>query len=270
MGYEERFIYYFRVLFYERTLGNIKICLGDGATKAEIKSTAKAFYENLGMNLMEVFYFRPLTSEYIESSIEFEGFEFIDKALKKNKGVLIMGAHYGNWEMFGYLMGYKGYPMDSVYKAFDNKYLDKLMRDRRAFYGGAPIEMKNAVVKILKSLKNNHLVCMLFDQRAEPKESLYMDFMGREARTNKGLAMIAMRTGAPVVPVFITRTAKGHKLVVQDEVPISITGDKDKDIITNTSMFNKVLEEKVKERPDQWLCCLPRWKSSAPTIVEED
>ena len=254
-------LYYSRVFYYGRVMENMSVVFGDTKTKCEKKKLAKDFYKHFGMCAMEVFYNRPLSDKFVNEDVECVGLENFDNALKKGKGVLGMTAHYGSWEVLGYVMGYKGYKLDSIYNPFENVYLDRLMREKRARYGGEPIEKQNAVVNILRSLKAGRIVPMLFDQRADMAEMVMVDFFNTPTRTNKGLAMLALRTNAPVVPFFIERTSKGHKVTVYPEVELSVTGNKEEDILVNTKKFNEILEQRILENPSQWYWLLPRWKS---------
>lgn len=255
-----RVLFYTRVLFYKKVLNNLTLCFGEEKTKKELKILSKTFFEHFGMNLMELFYDRPLTKEFVDSSIEFEGLNYLEEARSEGRGAIVMTGHYGSWELLGHLMAYKGYPLDSIYKPFDNKFLDKLMKKKREFNGGATIEMKNAYVAIMKSLREGRVVGMLFDQRAKAGEGITIDFMGKPARTNKALAIIAMRTKAPVIPMFITRTDRGHKITFSPRVTI-IAGGKE-EVITNSIKFSKVLEDRIKQKPEEWMWFLPRWKSA--------
>ena len=250
-----------RLFYWAVVWRNINIVFGGTKTKKEMRKVAKGFYKHVGMSIMEVFYDRPLSEDFVQGRVEFVGLENFDNALKKGKGVLGMTAHYGSWEMLGYLMGYKGYSLDSIYNPFKNPYLDTMMRQKRARYGGSPIAKENAVVNILRSLKQNRIVPMLFDQRADVGEAIEVNFFGRPSRTNKGLAMIALRTGAPVVPFFIERTDRGHRITVHEEVELVDTGNRDEDIKVNSEKFNAILEERILAAPEQWYWFLPRWKS---------
>ncbi len=254
-----RALFYSRVLFYGKVLDNLDLCFGSEKTKNELKAMSKLFFEHFGMNLMELFYDRPLTGEFVDSSIEFEGLELLDQARAEGRGVLVLTGHYGSWELLGHLMGYKGYPLDSIYKPFDNKFLDSLMKKKRAVNGGDPIEMENAYVVIMKSLRAGKMVCMLFDQRARAGEGITIDFMGKPARTNKALAIIAMRTKSPVIPMFISRTREGHKVTFSPRVDVTAGGREE--VVVNSIKFSKILEDKIKEKPQEWMWFLPRWKS---------
>jgi KDO2-lipid IV(A) lauroyltransferase len=125
--------------------------------------------------------------------------------------------------------------------------------------------------RLIKTLNSNGLAGILLDQNVAHVEGVFVDFFGSPACTNKGTALLAAATGAAVIPVFILREGKGHRLIIKKEVPLSSTGDKRLDVVENTGRFTKVIEDMIKERPREWFWVHRRWKTRPPdeTLVDK-
>jgi KDO2-lipid IV(A) lauroyltransferase len=115
--------------------------------------------------------------------------------------------------------------------------------------------------KVLGILKQGEVIVMLMDQNVDWYEGVFVDFFGRRACTNKGLALLARKTEAPVVPVFLIRKESGFIVEIGQEVPLIKTGDKTKDIEANTQQYNKIIEDIIRRYPDQWFWVHQRWKT---------
>jgi KDO2-lipid IV(A) lauroyltransferase len=115
---------------------------------------------------------------------------------------------------------------------------------------------------MIKLLKKGELVCVLMDQNVSMREGVFVPFFGRPACTNKGLAMILLKTRTPMVPIFMVRLPDGnHRIVVKPEIPLVHTGNVKNDVRQTTAEINRVIEEMVREYPDQWLWMHRRWKT---------
>lgn len=232
----------------------------DYKSDKEIKALAKSFYKNFGMMVMELPSAYNLGEKFVDKYISFEGTEFFETVLKRGKGLVILTAHFGNWELLGSVLGLKGYNVNTVYRPLDNIYLDRFIRKLRSSTGNDPIEKASAVKRLIGMAKTNEIIGMLMDQRASSKESIDADFMGKTVRTNKGLAMVALRAKAEnITPVFIVRDGLKHKIIIERALNLKDTGDKEKDILENTEMFNRVIVKFIEKYPDQWLWLHSRW-----------
>jgi len=115
--------------------------------------------------------------------------------------------------------------------------------------------------KILQNLKQGGLIGILMDQNVDWYEGVFVDFFGRRACTNKGLALLALKTRAPVIPIFLVREKTGFRVEIGEEIPLVKTGDKIKDIEANTQQYNNAIEAFVRRYPDQWFWVHQRWKT---------
>lgn len=230
-------------------------------TESEIKKIARRVFENLGKIVYEVCWSTNLNNAELFSHFKIHGMQNIRKAYKKGKGVLVLTAHFGNWELLTVVGKLIGYPFSIVYRPLDSKSLERFIVKTRTRFGGVMIPKKRAFRKILKSLDRKEMVALLMDQNVAWREGVFAPFFQLPACTNKGLAMLALKTDAPVIPMFLLREKKGYKGIILPEIPLVRTGDKTKDIEVNTSAYNQVIESVVRQHPEQWFWVHRRWNT---------
>jgi len=244
------------------TLNNLRRAFRNEKDEKEILGIAKACYINLGRSFAEFSRLLRENSEYINGYIEIEGFENYIKAKEKGRGVIYLTGHCGNWELMALFQAVKGYPLSIVARPIDNPYLNKKVVEIRTRYGNSIIEKKRAMRGILRCLKEEGTVGVLLDQNVTRKEGVFVDFFGEPACTNKGLALIAQKTGTPVLPAFIHYLGGGrHKIVVGEEIGLDNGGDPERDIISNTQRFTRIIEDHIRKYPEEWLWLHRRWKT---------
>jgi len=244
----------------EVTLENLRNACPD-KSEQEIDAIALAVFRNMGKLFYEICWFTCMNDEELLGYVKISGMEHIQAAYEKGRGVLVLTAHFGNWELMPVLGALLKYPCSYVYRPLDTTALEKFLARTRTRYGGAKIPKKRSFRKILKFLDRKGLVFLLMDQNVQRKEAVFVPFFSRPAATNKGLALLALKTGAPVVPIFLIREETGFKGLILPEVPRIDTGDKEKDIEANTFAYNRVIESVVREYPEQWFWVHRRWKT---------
>ncbi len=233
----------------------------------EIKKIAAGVYRNMGTLAAEFFELPWLTKENLDRIIEVKGLENCEKALAKGRGVLIFSAHFGNWELAVAALSLLVKPVVVIYRPLDNPFLDILVARVRSALGNIPLPKENAMRAILRNLKQNKMIGLLIDQNTAWYEGVFVDYFGRPACTTNGLALLALHSGAPVLPAFAIRLEDGrYRLVIGPEVEIINTGDKDADVIANTQLFTKMIEQTVRSHPDQWLWVHQRWKTQPSQV----
>ncbi len=242
------------------TMENISMALG--LQSGEAKKLSRCVFKHLGLTLVEMLRLPALTDRFIEEQIAVEGYENYLEAKAEGKGVLLLAAHLGNWELMGAAHCRKGEALHVVYKKPKNPYVDRFIYGLRKRSGIETIPHRNAAKKIFAALKKGEDVGILLDQHTLAKEAMIIDFFGQPAATNYGLALIALKTGAPVVPIFLVR-AKGGGYRCIYEKPIYLTKSEDlkKDRKRATITFTKIIEEKIREYPEQWFWLHDRWKA---------
>lgn len=241
---------------------NLRSVFSEEKEEKEIRNIARRTFQNLGKNVVEFARFSKLNKDNIDRFINYEGKENLDLALQEKKGVLLLGAHFGNWELLGAAIGLKGYPVNVITRHLNNRLVDSLVNKQREQPGVKVIPHRGSAKKILKCLKRNELVGILLDQNTSWKEGVFIDFFNKKASTNFGLALLAMKTKVPVVPTFIIRQENGkHKVVYDDIIELSFTGNRNTDLKENTQRFTKIIESYVRKYPDQWFWVHRRWKT---------
>jgi KDO2-lipid IV(A) lauroyltransferase len=228
----------------------------------EIIAITKGVYRTMAIVTADFFDIPSLTKDNINHLVEVEGVEHCKKALEQNRGILMVGAHFGNWELAAIVFSLVIKPAVVIYRPLDNAILDNLVYTVRSSTGSTPLPKNRAMRQMLRSLKRNEVIGILIDQNVAWQEGVFVDFFGRPACTNNGLALIAMHTEAPVIPAYIVRLENGkYRFVIKEEIKLIRTGDEDKDILINTQNYTSFVEDIVRKYPDQWLWVHQRWKT---------
>lgn len=246
--------------YRELTIENLTCAFGHEKSPHQIRRMACHVIENLMQVPCEMALIPKLRYKDVGDLIRVEGFHHIEAAHKKGKGVLCLTAHIGNWEIIPSVLSLLGDPPASVGRPLEFRAFDLLVSGFRTWHGGSVIPTGHSMRIILKALKQGSIVGILLDQRAKWHEGVLTDFFGRLACTNKGLALLALKIGAPVVPIFLVRDGSRFKMCCNSEVRVIRTGYKAKDIEINTQAYTKIVESMVLRYPTQWNWCYKRWK----------
>jgi KDO2-lipid IV(A) lauroyltransferase len=225
-------------------------------------------FRNLARLLVEFTHFPELNKSNISEFVVHDGLENYLEALSRGRGVIFMTAHFGAWELSSFAHAVYGYPLRFVVRPIDNPRVEELISHYRTLSGNIPIQRRSATRDILKALRANEAVGILFDQNTTRSEGVFAEFFGIPAATTPSIALFALRTGAAVVPGFLIwdEAIKKHRLRLDPPVDLIDTGNLDQDVLENTRRFNRILETYVRKYPGQWLWIHRRWK----TRPEED
>ena len=247
-------------------LQNLHIAFGQEKSERERKAIAKRTFQNFGMMAIEFFRIPGMNTEDFKKKVSFEGLDEALKLLEKKKGGLLLIGHFGNWELMALMSKVIGNPILVIAKPINQKGVDRWITEIRKVTGLELIPPENATQKVVQALSQNRLVGILIDQRAKRSRGVWADFFGRKVPTTPGLAVMAMRSGAPVVPVFIVRDGfQKHRLLIKEPVELVLTGDMKKDVEINTQRFTDALEAMIRQYPDQWLWIHRRWERKKGT-----
>lgn len=228
----------------------------------EIEKIAKGVYRHFSIVAAEFFDLTSITRDNIDQWVEVEGMEYAKEVLAMNKGALSIVAHFGNWELLTIAIPMLVKPMHIVYRPLDSPVFDNLVEYVRTLHGNSLIPKGGSGKKVLELLKEEQIIGILSDQNVAAYEGVFVDFFGRPACTGVGLAVMALRSGSPVVPVFMARQKSGkYKLIFKPPVEVVSTGHYEADLVTNTQRFTKMVEDVVREYPDQWFWFHQRWKT---------
>jgi KDO2-lipid IV(A) lauroyltransferase len=220
-------------------------------------------FTSLGRQLAEVCHFPKYTRANVSQVVVYDGFENYERAFARGKGVLFLTAHFGGWELSAFTHSLHGHWMHVVMRPMDNVYLDRLIRQYRTMHGNTMVDKDNFVRGLLAAMKAGEVVGILMDTNMTPPQGLFVDFFGIPACTASGLARIALRTDAAVVPTFTIwdPVLRKYRLRFDPAVKLVRTGDDEADIVTDTQVFTKIIEDYVRRYPDQWLWVHRRWKT---------
>lgn len=202
----------------------------------------------------------------LQAHVRFQGLGHFHAAAAAGRGVLLLTAHLGNWELGALAHGALVGPVHVVARPLDNPLIDRLIERQRSAHGNRVIVKRRGAREILQALRQNGTVGILADQNASPEEAVFIDFLGRTAAANRGLAQLALHSGAAVVPAFAWWDAGAKRHVVEYGPALEVirTGDRQRDVAENTRRFQGALEERVRAHPGQWLWMHRRWKTRPP------
>jgi KDO2-lipid IV(A) lauroyltransferase len=245
---------------------NIAAAFPGRYTTAELSLTVRAVFENLGRTAVDVARSDRLVGPSGAAAVRLDGVDRLLNARARGKGVLVLSAHFGPWELLPLIAAVHYEPIHVVARPLDNPRLDALLTAWRERGGNRVINKRDAVQAILQVLRHGGTVGILIDQHISEREGAVVPFFGRPASTATAPALIALRSGAAVLPVGITREPdRGrYRIRVGEEVPIRRSGDLRADLVVNTARFNQAIEAMIRERPDQWFWVHRRWKTKQP------
>jgi KDO2-lipid IV(A) lauroyltransferase len=243
-------------------LQNLSTAFGHEKSEEERRAIAKRNFQHMGMMAVEFFRIPGMDMEAYRRKVSMEGLEEALKLLEKKKGGLLLIGHFGHWELMGFMSKVIKTPILAIAKPIkENKRLYRFILEIRDKAGLQIIPPLNATRKVLGFLSQNRLVAILIDQRAKRSSGVWVEFFGKKAPTTPGLAVIAIRSGAPVVPVFMVRDGfQKHRLLIKEPVELVLTGDMERDVEINMQRFTRILESMIREYPDQWIWIHRRWE----------
>lgn len=228
---------------------------------AEARRILRRMYANLALNAVEMLRLQKGGANYLQSATEWAGREHLDRARAEGRGVLLLSAHTGNWELGITALPALGYPASVVVKNIKNRGLnERIVRLRRQF-GLNVLPARGAYRACLRALKRNEILGFVLDQNMTRDEGVFVEFFGRPACTTPGLAHLAAVSGAPVVPVFMERVdSRRHRFNLSPALPPP--RDRSEAALTEaTQLYTRVIEDFIRAHPDQWIWIHRRWKT---------
>jgi Kdo2-lipid IVA lauroyltransferase/acyltransferase len=230
---------------------------------AERRRIVGRLFTHLGRQLAEFCLFPRYTRENVGRVAVYDGFENFEAARARGKGVLFLTAHFGGWEIGSFVHSLHGNPLYIVIRPLDNPYLDRAVDDYRTLHGNRTFPKQDFARGLLEAMLAGETVGILMDQNMTPPAGVFVDFFGQPACTASGLARVALRTDAAVVPAFTIWDDQLGKYRVHFDAALALqrTGNDEADAIANTALFTKVIEEYARKYPEQWLWVHRRWKT---------
>jgi KDO2-lipid IV(A) lauroyltransferase len=230
---------------------------------AERERILRREYRNLGYLLAEFCQMPGYTADGASRFIRYEGLENYRQARDRGKGVLVLTGHLGAWELSSFYHSLMGMPMGMVIRRLDNPLVDAFVNRVRCLHGNRVIHKDDFARGLIASMRAGETVGILMDTNMTPPQGVFVPFFGVEACTASGMARIALKTGAAVVPGFLLWEEDEQKYVLRfgEEVAVTSTGDAEADALANTARFTEVIEGYIRRYPEQWLWMHRRWKT---------
>ena len=251
------------------TKENLKKAFMAIKTNRQIDNIGKQMAKNMGKNLIEFFRLPALSKNNIENYIEFIGLEHLEDALKLKRGVFILTAHLGNWDLIAAACVLKGYRVNLITKYLKINLFNKFWLDHRARMNINQLYREGSLREIINALKRNELIGFILDQHTKSSDGILIDFFNRPAWTTPSLAVLAQRYNVPVVPGFIIRQNNGrHKIIFEPAISFQEQSTPEETIRYNTQVYTNVIERYIKAYPEQWIWMHRRWKTKLPTNSE--
>ncbi|MCW5942597.1 MAG: lysophospholipid acyltransferase family protein [Fimbriimonadaceae bacterium] len=244
--------------YRERTLSNLELAFPD-KTADERRTIAVRMFEHFGRGAIEFFRVsRRTTEDVMASVVEVEGLEYVDQARAEGKGALLIGGHFGDWELAAHYVAARGYPLTVVARDANQPEITEAMAELRRASGVELLARGGAARDILRKLKANELVGILPDQN---DDEVFVPFFGKPVGTVMGPGVLHVRTGAPVIPLYMVRLGSGRYRLIF-EPPLAPDADAPNPAEGIMRAINRSLEAVVRAHPEQYLWLHDRWKSA--------
>jgi len=242
-------------------LGNLTIAFGKERPPSELAALAKKAFKRLGSDFVDILKVSGYSREKVLRLIMTEGRNNMENALAQDKGVLLFTAHFGNWEFASAPLTEIG-TLRVVARALDNPFLEKELGRMRTKLRAGIINKFGAARPILQALGRNEIVAILIDQNVLRSQAVFVDFFGKTAGTTPGLAAFHLKTGAPLVPIFVHPAPRGrYVLKIHEPFAVPPAGRMDEDVLKITQLCTKIIEREIRQRPELWFWVHKRWQT---------
>jgi len=235
-------------------------------SESEREAILVASYRNLGRMVAECAHLADITPANVHDTVRFEDDRIWREEIVphlESQGILVLTGHFGNWELFAYAYGLYGHPVSLVHQTIKNPLVDAYVERLRSGGGTRLFRKQEAARAVLRALKDRAIVVLPLDQNQSRRAGVFVDFFGVPASTSEGLARIALRTDAPIFPVFLVRDGASarHRIVFLPRVEIASMADRDLAARELTQRCTAVLESMIRTHPDHWLWTHKRWRT---------
>jgi KDO2-lipid IV(A) lauroyltransferase len=261
-GFLGRLAYVFAVQTRRLTLNHLSLAYGEEKSDKEIKKLARKTFEMLGKNAGDILRSRKVQSlSDLEKFLVTTGYENFEAANRKGKGVIFLTCHMGAFDLQVTNMAIRGLNPNIIGTPLKDKHLNDLLFNYRNQFGAIAIERGKETFRMIKVLKSGGSVALPIDQDTKVK-SVFVDFFGMSAATPIGATILAMKTGAAIIPTSIHLRDDGMQhMQIFPEIPMRMTDNEDKDIVFNTQALTSFIEDEIRKHPAQWVWMHERWKT---------
>lgn len=232
-------------------------------TEEQAAAIAKTSGIRLGPMFMEVLHMPKLNKNNIHQYVTLTGSEQLEAALSLGRGAVLATAHSGNWELLGAALAMHGFPLVAVVQRQTNAAMDTFINEYRT-KAGMHVTYKQGVREMVKLLGKGKIIGLLMDQDNH-SNGVFVEFFGRMASTPQGAAALARLNDAPIVPAFITENPDGtHTAILHPPVMVTKTADRTEDIRNTTQHLTRIIEQHIRQHPQEWFWLHNRWKTAPP------
>jgi Kdo2-lipid IVA lauroyltransferase/acyltransferase len=218
--------------------------------------------QHLGRVFVELCALLSRPTDRLLARVSLEGREHLDRVMAAHGRALALTAHLGNWELLSIAHRLTPYPLAVVVRPLDSPWLNTLAERLRRKAGVELIDKRDALRPVLAALARGGVVGILLDQNASRREGVFVPFFGRPASTSRSVALLAIRTGTPVIPIFARREPDGrHRVIIRPPLAPPATNDREEAVVELTARCTAVIEAAIREAPDQWLWMHGRWRT---------
>jgi KDO2-lipid IV(A) lauroyltransferase len=246
---------------------NLEIAFPD-MPELERRRLLRGCFASLGRLLGEFSQLPRATPEKLRQLIEYDevGLAHLREAEKNKRGVIFLTGHLGAWELHSFGWSALEYPLSFLVRPLDNERIEEMVERIRTRFGNRAIDKKSAARQSLRVLREGGTLGILSDLNTQPYEGVFVPFFGKLACTTAGIATLALKTDAVVIPTCAIWDTKKRRYFFHGDPPVELvrTGDHTKDIEVNTANFAAAIERMVRLYPDQWLWIHKRWKTRPP------
>jgi KDO2-lipid IV(A) lauroyltransferase len=243
-------------------LRNLEIAFPE-KTETEREGILRGLYRMLGCQMAEFCKMEGYSVEEASKFIRYDGLERYLAARDKGKGVLVLTGHLGAWELSSFYHSLRGYPMSLLIRRLDNPRVDAFVNGIRCLHGNHVIHKDDFARGLLTAMHRGETVGILMDTNMTPPQGVFVPFFGVPACTASGMARVAMKSGAAVLPGFLLWEAAEQQYVLHfgEELELVRSGHTEQDIVDNTALFTATIEWYIRRYPEQWLWVHRRWKT---------
>ena len=248
---------------------NLQIAFPEWAA-SQREAVLDRMFRNLGWLVAEFAHMPKYSADFAQNQLmRYEGLEHYTSAMDRGRGVLVLTGHLGAWELSSFVHSLLGRPMSMVIRRLDNPLVDAYVNEVRCMHGNQVLHKDDFARGLLRAMHRGEAVGILMDTNMTPPQGVFVPFFGESACTASGMARVAQKSGAAVIPGFLLWHEDEARYVLHFGAPLLLqnTGDVEADALANTALFAKTTEDYIRQYPDQWLWLHRRWKTRPPGEV---
>ncbi|MBT4288455.1 MAG: hypothetical protein HOD92_14095 [Deltaproteobacteria bacterium] len=240
---------------------NMSIVWGDSKSDEEKELIYKESLINFGQVIVNWLRLPFKNDNFWKENVRFTNETTLQKAMNQKKGVILLAAHLGMWDLAGGKIGMSGYPVSVVARRIKNSFLDRWIIDTRCRMNFGSIQNKNSMDRILEGLNHGEAVAVAIDQSMQPAQGVFIDWMGRTASSVRSVSYMAKKSGAVIVSGYMLQHGpRDFELCVEEEIPYVSHPDPEEELLINTQKQSYAIQKIILKHPEKWFWIHRRWK----------